>query len=83
MRFHGAAMSYGTRKAIAGTMAGESFAHDGCEEAIRRYDACQTVADVRAVLAWAKNRGGWFLRIGDDDRRMKDAFERARKRVNP
>lgn len=74
-------MSYGTRKAIAGTMAGERFAHEGCEEAIRRYDACQTNADIRAVLAWSTERGGWFLRTAEDDRRIKDAFNRARLRA--
>jgi hypothetical protein len=70
-------VSYGTRKAIAGTMVGERYAHEGCEEAIRRYEACQTVADIRAVLAWAKERGGWFLRSKDDDGRMMAAFQQA------
>ena len=74
-------MGYGTRKAIAGTMAGERFAHEGCEEAIRRYDACQTNADIRAVLAWSTERGGWFLRSTEDDRRMREAFDRARHRA--
>jgi hypothetical protein len=74
-------VSYGTRKAIAGVRAGERFAHEGCEEAIGRYDACQTAADVRAVLAWCKDRGGWFLRSDDDDRRMREAFDRARLRA--
>lgn len=75
-------MSQSTRRAIAGTMAGAKFAAEGCEEAIRRYDACNTVADVRAVLDWAKARGGWFLRTGEDDRRLVAAFERARARAN-
>lgn len=69
-------MSYGTRKAIAGTQRGEMFAAAGVEEAVRRY-ACQTVEDIRAVLAWAKARGGWWLRTADDDERMKDAYLRA------
>jgi hypothetical protein len=74
-------MSQSTRRAIAGTMAGERFALEGCEEAIRRYDACQTVQDIRDVLVWAKKRGGWLLRPIEADRRMHEAFERARVRV--
>jgi hypothetical protein len=74
-------VSYGTRKAIAGTQAGERFAHEGCEEAIRRCDACQTNADIRAVLDWCRDRGGWFLRSSEDDKRLREAFDRARQRA--
>jgi hypothetical protein len=73
-------MSRSTRRAIAGTAAGCRLAHEGCEEAIRRYDACRTNADIRAVLDWSKERGGWLLRSSEDDRRMKEAFNRARLR---
>jgi hypothetical protein len=76
-------MSYGTRKAIAGTMRGGENAHLACVETIRRFDACATGADIRAVLAWDGFGGKYFLRSKADSEAMREAFERARKRVNP
>jgi hypothetical protein len=74
-------MSYGTRKAIAGGMAGERFAHEGCVEAIKRFDACNTQAEIGEVFAWVKLRGGWFLRSSEDEKLMRLAYESAKVRA--
>jgi hypothetical protein len=74
-------MCYGTRKAIAGMMKAGEYAASGAGEFVRRMDAAATAEDVRGVLAWAKARGGWFLHTGEDDRLMRQAFERAKTRT--
>ena len=74
---------WGFHKASAGIAKATRNAAADVDEAVRRYDACQTVADVRAVLDWTGTRGDWFFRTAEDDKRMREAFERARARVSP
>ena len=71
---------YGARKAIAGTMAACRRADEACAEGVRRFDACQTMQDVRGVLDWMQLQSFFFASQESDDL-MRAAFERARQRV--
>lgn len=73
---------YGARKAIAGMMAAEKRTEELCTETVRRFDACQTVKELREVLAWGKEHS-FFLRSSESDQQMRAAFDRARERCNP
>jgi predicted exporter len=73
-------MSASTQKAMAGTRAAVAATHARCAEAVRRFDAAKTGADVAAVLTWARGQS-WFWRSSDDDRAMREAHARARERT--
>jgi hypothetical protein len=74
-------MSHSSRRAIAGIAAASERASQICAECIRRLDECETEGELKLVFDWAKSRGGLFLRSGEDDRRLRDAYDRAKARI--
>lgn len=73
-------MSYGTRKAIGGMRKWEEKTATMVDEAIRRYNDCEAVADVRAVLDWMREFN-WFLRSKEQGDKMYEAYQAAVQRA--
>lgn len=80
-RERGAQVSYSSRRAVAGMIARTRKVHDNVQEAVRRFDAAKTDADVRAVMAWARQQDGWELRDSKHNALLQRAHARAKQRT--
>ena len=66
-------MSYGTRKAIAGTRDWQRRTDEAVNRTVADFNAAITRADIVAILERDK-RFNWFLRTKAQDDRMKAAY---------
>ncbi len=74
-------MSYGTRKAIAGVCRATEKAISNSESIISSFEACNSIADVRCVLADMKQIDFFYL-PPENSKKMRDAFDRANERCS-